>query len=425
MQAPTLTCLEIDLEPYPGYRLTRKLGSGGFGEVWEAETAAGTLVALKFLPANDSLCASYETRAIQLVSGLRHPNLVTVHDVWCFGGFLVVCMELAEGTLQDLYDVYQLEYRTPIEAGHLWLLLAQAASALDFLNARRHNVNGRRVGIQHCDVKPSNLLLFGDCVRVSDFSLAAATTAPLQPHRPGGTLAYVAPEVLQGRLSDRTDQYALAVSYCMLRGGRLPFDEPADGLGSGYVRPTPDLSMLPPVERPAIARALASVPAQRWRGCGQLISELRRVGATTAETPLPALHAATPEALEQERRASLRFPCSLRTSGRLLGESAHAVWEARIQNVSQTGIALISEHTFKRGTILAIRLDDGPSEIGESAYARVVRTTSRKEGGWLIGCTLARRLSESQVKALSGGSRKSSACPTGKHPDSSVAKRRP
>jgi serine/threonine protein kinase len=90
-----------------------------------------------------------------------------------------------------------------------------------------------------------------------------------------GTLDYIAPEVFQGRLSDRSDQFALAVTYCQLRGGQLPFPNSPTTFRTDYIRPAPDLSMLSHREKPIIARALDPVPMDRWPSCGEVIQRLR------------------------------------------------------------------------------------------------------------------------------------------------------
>jgi serine/threonine protein kinase len=271
------TGLQSGLEPYPGTHLRQKLGRGGFAEVWEAETAEGKSIALKFMPCDDGLAASKEIRSIQAVRQLRHPHLIHIDNVWCYPGYIVIAMELADGSLFDLLEAYRLEFGTSIVPEQVCTLLGQAASALDFLNTRQHNLGGQLVAIQHCDVKPSNLLLFGETVKVADFGLSALTTTQLKSHRKSGTMDYTAPEVFLGRLSDRTDQYALAVTYCKLRGDRMPFaDSPATFKGE-YVRPAPDLSMLPREEQPIIARALSPVPQDRWPSCSELIAQLTKV----------------------------------------------------------------------------------------------------------------------------------------------------
>jgi serine/threonine-protein kinase len=274
--------LYAGLEPFPGYSLRRRLGSGSFGEVWEAVDPKGSPLALKFLPCDSSNTVAREIRSVQAISRLRHPHLIHIDRIWCFQRFLVIAMELAEGTLQDLLDCYHSRGSKAILPEHVCLLLSEAAEGLDFLNARRHDINGRIVAIQHCDVKPSNLLLMGDTLKVADFSLSSALGSQSETHCRSGTLHYCAPEIFQGRLSNQTDQYALAVSYCLLRGGRLPFMDTPTTFRASYIRPAPDLTMLFPAERPIVARALNAVPQNRWSSCGELMAGLNRVISSPA-----------------------------------------------------------------------------------------------------------------------------------------------
>jgi serine/threonine protein kinase len=260
----------------PGYRLRRLRGQGGFGSVWEAETQDGDVIAVKILKCDDDTSAAKEIQAIQLITQLRHRHLTPIHKVWAQRGYVVISMPVAEGSLLDLYEACQNEFHTPMDPTEVLPLLDQVASALDFLNKRQHLFDGARVGIQHCDVKPSNILLFGNDVKLCDFGLSSQTSSSLKPHRRAGTLDYAAPEVFQGRLSDATDQYALAVTYCQLRGGRFPFADTPDQFRRDYVRPDPDLTMLDAAERPVIARSLSHVPQQRWATCKELIAQLRR-----------------------------------------------------------------------------------------------------------------------------------------------------
>ena len=102
-----------------------------------------------------------------------------------------------------------------------------------------------------------------------------------------GTLCYTAPEVFQGWLSDRTDQYALAVSYCELRSGRLPFSDTPETFDKKYLRPEPDLSMLSPAEQPIIARALDAVPQDRWPSCSNLMTRLTQCLEEMPAEPTP------------------------------------------------------------------------------------------------------------------------------------------
>jgi serine/threonine protein kinase, bacterial len=278
--------LATDFEAVPGYRLGRFLGKGGWGEVWQATREDGTAIALKFLPCDSQLAAAQEIRALQTIRQLKHPSLIHIEQIWSIADYVVVGMELADGSLADLLDVYYTELRQPIPPDHVCYYLRQAASALDFLNARQHQLNGQRVAVRHCDVKPSNLLVVGNDVKLADFSLAVQATSSILNHRRVGTWNYLAPELFRGILSDRTDQYSLAITYCQLRTGRLPFPD----LGSGkvpktktYSRPAPDLSTLSAPERPIIARALGPVPQDRWHSCTELIERLSNCLAQTEE----------------------------------------------------------------------------------------------------------------------------------------------
>lgn len=266
--------LKAGLEPFPGYKLRQYLGGGAFGEVWESDKALGGSVALKFLFLDNGAAAPREIRILQNIRALTHPNLVRLEQIWAFGGYVVYEMELAEGSLLDLFDAYQEEFNSAVVPEQVCLYLSQAAEALDFLNTRQHRIEGKKVGIQHCDIKPSNMLLFGDTVKLADFGLMSLTTARIQSHRRGGTVDYMAPEQFQGRISDWTDQYSLAITYIFLRSGQLPFADTPRKIDSSYERPDPDLSMLPAHERPIMARALSRVPHERYRSCADMMRAL-------------------------------------------------------------------------------------------------------------------------------------------------------
>ena len=269
-----VAALQVGTEPIPGFRLVRRLGAGGFGEVWEARGPQDEALALKFLSNQTQRATSQEIRSLQAIRQLRHPHLIRIDEVWYHQNFIAISMELANGSLADLLEVYQSDYGMPIPVEHTCQYLTQAAKALDYLNARQHEVNGIRVAVQHCDIKPSNLLLVGDLVKVADFGLSGWISTTTKHFRKAGTLDYCPPEVFQGMLSLQSDQFALAVTYCQLRAGRLPFRDTPPSFEEGYVRPEPDLSMLPRAEKPIVARALDALPHRRWPSCGEFMQQL-------------------------------------------------------------------------------------------------------------------------------------------------------
>jgi serine/threonine-protein kinase len=283
--------LECGAEPFPGLRLVQLRGRGGFAEVWEARNQIGEPIALKFITSDKTTTTVKEVKSLQAIAQLRHPNLLRTERVWSAPGYIVIAMELAEASLLDLLDAYQAEYRTPIPTEILHPYMAQAAAALDFLNTRQHIYEGRKVGFQHCDVKPSNILLVGDTVKLADFGLSSPTTAMTNPYPKCGTLDFAAPEIHRGILTERSDQYSLAVSYYLLRTGAFPFPPPPEGFRRrySYNRPAPDLSLVTRSERRILERGLDVQPERRWENCDVMVRELAYAqqyasGAVTASS---------------------------------------------------------------------------------------------------------------------------------------------
>jgi serine/threonine protein kinase len=261
-------------EPYPGYRLVHLLGRGGWSDVWKARQESGGDCALKFMQCDSGLAASKEVRALQALRHIKHRYLLEIRNIWSCPGFVVIVMDLCDGSLLDLLDVYLRELHEPMSSDHVCYFLAQAAEAIDFLNTRQHLINGQRMAIRHCDVKPSNLLLLGKKVMLADFSLAVPTTASLGYHRRDGTPMYCAPEVFQGCLSERSDQYALAITYYQLRTGLLPFPGVATTDDKKYSRPAPNLAEVSVREADVLLRALDPVPQDRWGSCVEMMQRL-------------------------------------------------------------------------------------------------------------------------------------------------------
>jgi serine/threonine protein kinase len=389
------TNLTITPDMHPGYRLLRPRGRGAFGAVWEAETDGGERVALKFLPSTRGRGAMQELRSLQLVLDLRHPNLIRISKVWGATGCLVVAMELADGSLADLYGIYRTEVGTPLPADHLCPLLAQAAEALDFLNNRQHLLGGQWVTVQHCDVTPTNLLVFSETVKLTDFGLTTTLAAVQKGHQRAGTPDYAAPEVFLGRVSDRTDQYALAVCYCLLRGGKLPFADTPATFQPGYVRPAPDLSMLPESERPIVSRALAQAPPDRWTSCGELIA---RLGRAAAGLP-PEGQSVWMERRQDERyRPSPGITCAVSPT---LGNGA---WKAEIQNVSARGLRLRvcqPQCALRPGRVLELALAGRVRSLRLTVRLRLTNATALEGGDFEVGGALDRPLRPDELELLS------------------------
>ncbi len=240
--------------PLPDYELVKLLGRGGFGEVWRAAGPGGFDIALKFIRLGGP-AAQVELRSLELIKGIRHPHLLTMFGAWLRRDYLIVAMELADRTLLQRWQECSDQGMPGIPAPELLEYIREAAEGLDFLNEVRHpSASGGLTGVQHKDVKPQNLLLVGGAVKVADFGLAQVLEQTSVSASGGLTPAYAAPEFFQGRTSRWSDQYSLAVTYCHLRGGRLPFTGSAARVMASHVSQPPDLDMIPESERGAVER---------------------------------------------------------------------------------------------------------------------------------------------------------------------------
>ncbi|HEY7311001.1 MAG TPA: serine/threonine-protein kinase [Gemmataceae bacterium] len=272
--------LEAGSQPIPGFRLTQRLGAGAFGEVWEARDADGKPSALKFMDcrAKSKTLISSEIRVLRGLSELNHPNFIQLFGVHASSHYIVLSMERADGNLEDLRQVYLEETGKNIPSDHVFEMLGQVAAALDFLaDLKLPGINLSSRGLQHCDIKPSNLLLMGEGVKIADFGLCAGTS--WTTHRRGcrGTPPYAAPELYRGQATVGTDQYALCITFLKLCTGNrsfwpnLPDDAPPPGLPV-------DLLKLREREVPIIARALHPHAGSRWPSCRAFLEALRDAG---------------------------------------------------------------------------------------------------------------------------------------------------
>ncbi len=293
MGRPAPLDFEVDDEPVPDYRLVARIGDGGSSEVWKASGPGGFPLALKFIrlgrAGEDGATEARPTGAgaedlhahlqsLEVMKGIRHANLLSLFGAWRRDGLLIVGMDLADRTLMDRHHEAIREGLPGIPFAELIESMQQAARGIDYLNEPRHATLGREgVGIQHGDIKPQNLLLVGGVVKVGDFGLAHVLEGA--PTNSGSmTPAYAAPEFFRGESSSRSDQYSLAVTYCLLRGGQLPFAGSPWEIMMGHHQNAPDLSMLPEDERTTVARALSKRPEDRWPTCRTFVEELGECG---------------------------------------------------------------------------------------------------------------------------------------------------
>src|SRR5436190_3381226 len=138
---------------------------------------------------------------------------------------MVIAMGLAEKSLFDRLKECKRAGNKGIPNAELLDYIEDAARAIDYLNEPAHDLGQGPVGIQHCDIKPANILIVGNAGQVCDFGLARVLSDQARASSAGAlTPAYVAPEMLEGKPVRQTDQYSLAITYHELRTGDLPFN---------------------------------------------------------------------------------------------------------------------------------------------------------------------------------------------------------
>jgi hypothetical protein len=270
---------EPDAEPIPGYRLIEPLGSGGFGEAWKCEAPGGLFKAIKFVFGNlnsldvDGARAEQELHALNRVKEVRHPFILSMDRIEVVAGELVIVMELADKSLYDSFQESLAAGLVGIPRDTLLRYIRVAAEALDHMN-ERHN-------LQHLDIKPRNLFLVSDRVKVADFGLVKHLERSGASLLGGVTPLYAPPETFSGTISGRSDQYSLAIVYQELLTGQRPFNgKNARTLAHQHQNEEPELRALPEAERPVLARALAKDPAKRFPNCLAFVRALY-----TARTP--------------------------------------------------------------------------------------------------------------------------------------------
>ena len=277
------------------YRLRRKLGAGGMGEVFLAEhrllkrPCALKRIHAKFLNQPEQL-KRFE-REVQATARLRHPNTVEIYDYGIAddGTFYYVMEYLPGPSLEDLIGTHGPQ---PVE--RVLHILKQLCGALR---------EAHRAGLIHRDIKPSNILIFPegsthDQVKLLDFGLVQSLVAEAEPGskltREGlivGTPEYMSPEQASGiALDGRSDLFSLgSVAYYLLTGREafhrenpmktlmaVVTDEPIHLKGFNIEAPGDVQAVL--------SRTLAKDPKSRYATAAQLEQALAACESATAWT---------------------------------------------------------------------------------------------------------------------------------------------
>lgn len=283
------------------YILHAPLGEGGMGAVYRAtDRLTGQQIALKRVlppqkePGGTTLGSSTVdfrlalAQEFKVLASLRHPNIISVLD---YGfddtGMPYFTMEL----LEDAQTILEAGQGKPL--GYQINLLLQMLQALAYLHRRR---------VIHRDLKPKNVLVTNNQVKVLDFGVSIGSDQYSGSTPTAGTLAYMAPEVMiGGEPTEAADLYAVGVMTYELFAGHHPFQiEPVSRLINDILYVVPDMSNVE-VDTDlqlVLRRLLSKSQAERYTTAIQTIAALTEA----THQPLPAETAAIRESYLQAAR---------------------------------------------------------------------------------------------------------------------------
>ena len=281
------------------YRIIKKLGAGGMGEVYLAlDTKLDRKVAIKVLQPDSLAEENLKKRLLreaQATAKLDHSNICAVYDVNEANSLTFIVMQYIEGeTLAEKME------RQPLELSTALAIAEQAAEGL--AEAHTH-------GIVHRDLKPQNLMItprgqlkildFGLAkqLRVSDSVDFEAPTATLlsTPGHVVGTVPYMSPEQLQGESLDASsDIFSLGVIFYEMLAGKHPFrDKSAAGILSRIILgdpiPTEQFqAQVSPELQALLSKMLCKDKAARYQDARDLLTDLRQLPAKLSGNDAPA-----------------------------------------------------------------------------------------------------------------------------------------
>ncbi|MCA9084101.1 MAG: serine/threonine protein kinase [Planctomycetaceae bacterium] len=242
------------------FRVERRLGAGGFSEVFAArDTILGTQVALK-IPNAALLTPQVMNefcREARMTVRLDHPNILPLKDATQIDNRLVIVSPLGQKTLHDRMQS-RIGFATAFE------MIAQLLAGVAYAHTNR---------IIHCDIKPENIILFeGNRVRLADFGIAKVAQKTVRGAGTG-TIGYMAPEQAMGKPSARSDVFSIGlIAYRMFAGEwpEWPFAWPPPGIARLRRKAHPELIEI-------IRRSIAPIARRRYADAGQMLTAWNRV----------------------------------------------------------------------------------------------------------------------------------------------------
>jgi serine/threonine protein kinase len=270
------------------YKIVKKIGRGGMGEVYLAEdTRLNRKVALKLLPpefTNDKSRIRRFEKEARAVSALNHPNILTIYDIGQIGTSSFIASEYIDGvTLRQRIRTSKMQLKEILS------VCIQAAEGLEAAH---------QAGVIHRDIKPENIMIRKDSyVKVLDFGLAKSidhgalqnsqlNTQSSDATKTGilvGTVRYMSPEQARGlKVDAQTDIFSLGVVMYELITGSFPFEGPTsiDTLAAilqTNPQPLNTFGEFPTELQSIVTKALQKAPGERYPAVGEMLGDLRHL----------------------------------------------------------------------------------------------------------------------------------------------------
>jgi eukaryotic-like serine/threonine-protein kinase len=266
------------------YRIVEPIGRGGMGMIFKAhDPILDRLVAVKVISLEVEVSDDLRTRFFREAKAcakLNHPNIVTVHDMGEDAGRLFIVMELLQG--EELRQI--IKANTPLALDDKLSLIRQVCRGLHYAHQQ---------GVVHRDMKPANIfVLRSRQVKILDFGIAQLATTDPGLTRTGlimGTLRYISPEQVRGRVDHRSDMFSLGSVLYELLTSRPPFlgEDPLQILeqlrSEDPPAPTQIDPTIPPELEAVVRRAMRKDPAERYRDLDEMGAALEAVHAGVIE----------------------------------------------------------------------------------------------------------------------------------------------
>jgi hypothetical protein len=295
------------------YRIVEPIGRGGMGTIYKArDPVLDRLVALKVISPEIEVSDDLRTRFFREAKAcakLNHPNIVTVHDMGEDAGRLFIVMELLQG--EELRQI--IKANTPLALEDKLSLIRQVCRGLHYAHQQ---------GVVHRDMKPANIfVLRSGQAKILDFGIAQLATTDPGLTRTGlimGTLRYISPEQVRGRVDHRSDMFSLGSVLYELLTSRPPFlgDDPLQILeqlrSDDPPAPTQLDPTIPPELEAVVRRAMRRDPAERYRDLDEMGAALEAVHAGVIER----LQARSEQERHDEERQAAQRARETATQGR-------------------------------------------------------------------------------------------------------------